>query len=138
MELDDELYERICNLSEEGDLYFEEDKFQQAIKKYWEALGLIPEPKAEWEASTWLYVAIGEVYFFCDNYLEALNLFNEAMKCPDGVENPLINLRLGQCYYELDKYQLAKEYLLRAYMMEGQAIFENEDEKYLELVRTLK
>ena len=35
MELDDELYERICNLSEEGDLYFEEDKFQQAIKKYW-------------------------------------------------------------------------------------------------------
>lgn len=134
MELDEELYNKICILSQEGDLYFEENHFRNAKKKYWEALELVPDPKFEWETSTWLYVAIGEVDYYCSDYFEALNLFNEALKCPAGVENPLINLRIGQCYYELDKIQFSKEYLLRAYMMGGREIFDDEDEKYFKLI----
>ena len=45
-------------------------------------------------------------------------------------------LRLGQCAYELGK-QEAAEYLMRAYMLAGEEIFEDEDEKYFNLIRPL-
>lgn len=64
MELDERIYREICDLSQEGDQYLDDDNFELAEKKYLEALDLIPKPKTEWEASTWLYVALGEVYFF--------------------------------------------------------------------------
>lgn len=134
-ELEDKVYDRICTLSQEGDLCFEKDHFESAKKKYREALDLIPEPKYDWEASTWLYTAMGEVDFCCGNYSQALDLFNEAIKCPDGVGNSLINLRIGECYYELALPELAKEYLLRAYMLEGEEIFDGEDKKYLSALR---
>ena len=99
MELDERIYREICDLSQEGDQYLDDDNFELAEKKYLEALDLIPKPKTEWEASTWLYVALGEVYFFSSKYLEAISFFSEALKCPEGLGNPLINLRMGQCYY---------------------------------------
>ena len=135
MELNEKIYNRICALCETGDAYFEKDKYQRAVEKYQNALSLVPEPKVEWEASTWIYVALGEVYYYCSQYSEAMIYFGEAEKCPGGIENPLINLRLGQCYCECDDSQLAKEYLLRAYMLEGESIFEDEDEKYFELIK---
>jgi tetratricopeptide (TPR) repeat protein len=109
-----------------------------AEKKYLEALDLIPKPKTEWEASTWLYVALGEVYFFSSKYLEAISFFSEALKCPEGLGNPLINLRMGQCYYELGNYGSAKGYLLKAYMVEGKEIFEGEDDKYIKFVAQIR
>ena len=113
-------------------------KLELAEKKYLEALDLIPKPKTEWEASTWLYVALGEVYFFSSKYLEAISFFSEALKCPEGLGNPLINLRMGQCYYELGNYGSAKGYLLKAYMVEGKEIFEGEDDKYIKFVAQIR
>jgi hypothetical protein len=43
-------------------------------------------------------------------------------------------LRLGQCYLEDNNTELAQEYLLRAYMMEGRDIFEEESPKYLKFL----
>ena len=137
MELEDEIYQKICDLCEEGDQYLEEDNYILAEKKYREALTLIPQPKTDWEASTWVYVALGETYFFAAKYSEALSFLNEALKCPDGLGNPLINLRMGQCYYELQESALAKEHLLRAYIVEGKEIFEEADDKYLKLIDTM-
>lgn len=45
-------------------------------------------------------------------------------------------LRLGQCAYELNKEDY-KEYLLRAYMLAGEEIFEADDEKYFESIKDL-
>ena len=49
------------------------------------------------------------------------NLYN-ARNCPDGISNPFILLRLGEFIRvrELDK---AREYLLRAYILEGYKLF---------------
>jgi Tetratricopeptide repeat. len=138
MELDERIHQEICDLSQEGDKYLDDDNFGLAEKKYLEALNLIPKPKVEWEASTWLYVALGEVHFFASKYLEALPFFREALKCPEGLGNPLINLRIGQCHYELGNYDLAKEHLLKAYMVEGKEIFEEEDDKYIKFVDQIK
>ena len=61
-------------------------------------------------------------------------LFN-AINCLDGIENPFIMLRLGETCYELGDVNKAKEYLLRAYILEGHSIFENEDEKYFDVIK---
>ncbi|WP_353616197.1 hypothetical protein [Bacillus sp. AFS053548] len=45
MELNDEIYDRIVELSEEGDALFETQDFVGAIIKYKEAFELIPDPK---------------------------------------------------------------------------------------------
>ena len=66
MELNDEIYERITDLSSEGDEFADAGNFGKAIERYSEALKLIPEPKYDWEASTWLYVAIGDAYYLDD------------------------------------------------------------------------
>ena len=43
-------------------------------------------------------------------------------------------LRLGQCSHELGKED-AVEYLMRAYMLTGEEIFESDDEKYFDLIK---
>lgn len=134
MELDDSIYKRICRLIEKGDSYFENDNYFKAVKKYKEALKLVPDPKVDWEASTYIYVAIGEVYYYLSKIEIAIQCYEYAMLCPDGVTNPLIHLRLGQCFYEENKFEKSKEHLFRAYMLEGEEIFADEEEKYYHLI----
>ena len=38
----------------------------------------MPEPKDDWEAATWLYVALGDAYFFLEKYEEAVDFNNES------------------------------------------------------------
>ena len=50
-ELDDKLYERIEELSEEGNEFADEERYAQARAKFEEALSLVPAPKTDWEAA---------------------------------------------------------------------------------------
>lgn len=137
MELKEELYEKIIEWSEDGDAMLEEEDFDGAIEKYQAALELLPEPKYDWEAGTWLYAALGDANYLSSRYSEAEGYLQEALKCPDGLGNPFILLRLGECYYELNNMEKAKEYLLQAYMCEGEDIFEDEEEKYFDAVKDM-
>jgi len=137
MELEDKLYEKIVEWSEDGDAMLEEEDFDGAIEKYQSALELLPEPKYDWEAGTWLYAALGDANYLSSRYSEAEGYLQEALKCLDGLGNPFILLRLGECYYELDNMEKAKEYLLQAYMCEGEDIFEDEEEKYFDAVKDM-
>ena len=134
MGLNDEIYERITDLSSEGDEFADAGNFGKAIERYSEALKLIPEPQYDWEASTWLYVAIGDAYYLDENFEKALHNMEESLKCPDGLDNPFIQLRLGECFFELGNITKAKEHLLKAYMIEGEEIFEDEPQKYMNLI----
>lgn len=134
MELDEKTYEKILELSELGDFYAKMEKWDKALEQYNIALNLIPSSKYQWEASTWLYVAIGEVYYYKKQYNEAINYMNEALKCTGGLGNPFINLRIGESYYELGELNNARRYLTEAYVVEGMDIFENEPEKYYKLI----
>ena len=134
-ELADEIYEQIEAYSEQGNDYCDEEEWEKAIMCFNKALELLPEPKDDWEAATWLYVAIGDALYFMEKYEEALDNLNCARMCPDGIANPFIFLRMGQCFYEIESYDKATEYLLQAYMLEGYEIFEDEEEKYIDLIR---
>jgi len=137
MELEDKLHKKIVSLCENGDLKIEKGKTKDGLTLYNKALDLVPEPKTNWEASTWIYAAIGDVYFISEEYQKSKDTFFEAANCPDGITNPFVLLRIGQCCVELSEESKAKEYLLKAYMLEGAGIFQNEDEKYFTLIKKL-
>lgn len=134
MELEQRVYEKILSLCELGDSLVDKSNYDEAISKYLEALALVPVPKDIWEASTWIYTAIGDTCFIKGDYQKAKDFMYDAVNCPDGFSNPFILLRLGQSLQESGDNEKAKEYLLRAYMLEGHKIFEDEDDKYFNLI----
>lgn len=136
MELQDDLYERIVDLCNQGDNLVDHFEFEKAIKMYLEALNLIPEPKYNWEASTWVYTALGDTCYMNKDFESAKDFLFDAINCPDGSANPFIMLRLGESLYELGDVNKSKEYLLRAYLLEGYSIFDSEDEKYFDVIKS--
>ena len=137
MELSDEIYEQIEEYTEKGNHFCDYEEWEKAIICFNKALELLPEPKDDWEAATWIYAALGDVCFFLERYEDALEHLKCARMCPDGMANPFILLRIGESYYELGEYNLAKRYFFEVYMMEGTEMFEEEDEKYFGVIKTL-
>ena len=134
-ELEDDIYDQITDLSAVGEDHFENGDFKTAITYYQKALELVPLPKTNWEASTWLYTAIGDCYFSLSDFEKASDAFYDALNCPDGMGNPFIHLRLGECLFEGGEFQKAEDNLMRAYMLEGIEIFEDEDDKYIRFLK---
>lgn len=134
MDLDDQVYNRIVDLCNKGNRFVENTQIEQAIERYMEALDLVPLPKENWETSTWIYTALGDTYYVNSEYELAKNYLYHALNCPDGISNPFILLRLGQSLFECGEISKAKEYLLRAYMLDGYKIFYNEDDTYFQLI----
>ncbi len=129
-ELGDEVFDQIEELCDKGEAYYERGKYRPAIKKYWKAFDLLPEPKTQYPAGTWLLAAIGDVNFIVKNYAGGVQNLTKALTFPEGAENPFIHFRLGQCHLELGDTEAAKEAFARAFELEGEAIFEDEDPKY--------
>ncbi|MFJ6268343.1 tetratricopeptide repeat protein [Lysinibacillus xylanilyticus] len=134
MELDDQVYDQIVQLCKRGNALVENGQIEKAIENYIAALDLVPLPKDNWETSTWIYTALGDTYYYNNDYEKAKSNLYNALNCPNGISNPFILLRLGESLFECGEMDKAKEYLLRAYMLEGYKIFFNEDDKYFELI----
>lgn len=135
-ELPHDLDQEINELCSDGDQLLKQAKYSQALKKYSQAWALVPDPTHEWERGVWLLAAIGDTCFFSSDYSSALGAFRYATLCPGGIENPFINLRMGQCELELGEMAQATEHLLAAYMLEGKEIFARESDKYFEYLKT--
>ena len=136
IELSDELYEQIEELSEQGNDLVDEDDFEGALEKFQCALDLLPEPKAQWEAALWLYASMGDMYLFTEDFEAAKENFFNALNCPDGQESGFVHLRLGESLLELGEEDKAVDHLLKAYMLEGPEIFSEEEEKYFDFLKS--
>ncbi len=135
-ELPDEVYEKLESLCDQANDLMDSEDFQGALAVLKEGLELIPEPHEEWEAATWLHATMGDAHFALGSSLEALNAFEKAKKCPGGIGNPFVHLRLGQLKFDAEKLDDAADELMRAYMEAGNEIFEDEDEKYFEFLKS--
>lgn len=135
-ELSDEIHEDIKRLSANGDRLAQQKNFAAALKSYWAAWDLIPEPKTDWNAGTWLLAAIGDANFLAGDFVAGRDNLSHAMHCPGAVGNPFIHLRLGQCHFELGALDRAADELMRAYMGGGPEIFRGQSPKYYEHLRT--
>ena len=136
-ELSDSEYDQIEKLVEEGNVFYENGELKKALNNYESALEIVPSPKSDWEASTWLYTSIGDVFFSGNNLEAAKDNYYNALNCPDGMGNAYIHLSLGQTQFELEELEKSKESLIKAYMLDGYEIFEDEDPKYFALIKNL-
>ena len=88
-ELDNELYERIGALSDAGDALMEDGDYEGALEKFRAGFDLLPEPKTNWEAGTWLMAAIGDANFLQADYAAGCENLGQAMHFPNAIGNPL-------------------------------------------------
>ena len=130
-EMTDEMSELIDSLSEQGNEEMENENYDKAIEYFNQAFEIIPEPKYDWGASAWLYASIGDAKFCMEEYEIALDNLQQAYKIygPENL-NPFVLLRIGQCYFHLQDEKNATEFLLRAYMLEGEEIFEGAEDYF--------
>jgi tetratricopeptide (TPR) repeat protein len=129
------LHAAITRLCGEGDELTEEGNDAAAYAKYSAAWELVPDDKENWEASTWILGAVGELQFRNRKFDKALNSYLRAVQCPNGLGNPYIHLRIGQAQYELGNVEVAADNLARAYMGGGQDIFQGADPKYFAFLK---
>jgi len=136
LQLSDALHRQITALCKEGDALASAGEPEDARQKYIAALKLLPGEPVQWEAATWIYVALGDVHFHAQNVDKAFKCFYNAVQSPKGLGNPYIHLRLGQLYFEQENFAKATDELTRAYMGGGTDIFMEDDPKYLEFLET--
>jgi len=134
---DDALDQQIEELIEKGNEFADEEDYKKAISVWEEALSLVSAPKNEQDETSWLYASIGDGYYQLANYPKAKDSFLNAKSCiaGDAYDNPFVMLRLGQSCFECKDFEEATEYLLRAYALDGKAIFKNEDKKYFDFLK---
>lgn len=131
------MHEQIADLCREGDALASAGRPDDARQKYIAALKLLPGESRQWEAATWIYVALGDVHFRSQDVDKAFKCFYNAVQCPNGLGNPYIHLRLGQLYFEQNNFDKAADELTRAYMGGGIDIFMEDDPKYLAFLESI-
>lgn len=133
MELDNKVHQQITHLCASGDALAEKQEFEKAILEYEKAWALIPDPKTDWETAAWVLAAIGDAFFFLKEYGKASDHFQRALRI--NFASPFILLRLGQSLFEINQTERAEDFLMRAYMLKGKKIFDQEDGKYFRHMR---
>lgn len=128
----------IDEYAEEGNTLFDEEKYTQAIKVWLEGLKSLNKPLNAQSEAVWFQTSIADAWFMQGEYGKAYSYLLDAKSnlSGEGYNNPFVLMRFGQCSYELGKED-AVEYLMRAYMLAGEEIFENDDEKYFDLIKEL-
>ncbi|MFZ6798952.1 hypothetical protein [Undibacterium sp. Di24W] len=134
--LNESIDAEIKHLCAIGDALAAQGEHAAAVAEYDRAWQLVPEPKNQWEASTWILAAIGDACFLIDKFKSARQALEYAMVCPGAIGNPFIHLRLGQVLFEAGELDLSADELIRAYMGGGEDIFLNDDTKYLRFLKT--
>lgn len=136
LELDEEKYLEITRLCKSGDNLAEVKKFEEAISEYNKAWKIVPNPKNNWEASTWILTAIADACFLSGKNKSARQALEYALTCPGGLGSAFIHLRFGQILFDSGELDAAADELMRAYMGAGEDIFERDDPKYMAFLKT--
>lgn len=134
--LPNDIRQMIDSLCQKGDQFAQIDQLDDALDQYEAAWELLPNPKSQWPAATWILMAAGDVYFEKGDFVAAVDALSQSLECPDGENNPFIYLRLGQSRFEIGDLNGAADSLEQAYRQSGEQLFVDEDPKYLNFVRT--
>ena len=134
-ELGEELEDQLQELADQGSELFDAGDFEGAVRVWFGALQLLPEPYERWEQTEWFLVSLADAFWFLNGYEQVEAFAQEAVNVMDGAANPFTWLRLGQAQFELGKFDEALESLTGGFMLEGHELFEDEDSKYLEFLR---
>lgn len=131
-----ELNEMVDGLCRKGDHFATMEQYYDAIEKYGQAWDLLPEPRNQWPAATWILMSAGDAHFRLKEFDEAADLLIDALDYPDGDSNPFLFLRAGQCLLELGQLDDAANALEQAFRLGGEELFADEDPKYIGFIKT--
>ncbi len=92
-ELDDRTHDQIKILCAQGDQHANNGEYPLALEQYWEAWNLLPQPKTDWGAATWILAALGDANFQRGDFEAARDNLSDVMRCPDAVGNPFVSFR---------------------------------------------
>lgn len=128
----------IDEIAEKGNSLCDQERYEEAIEVYEQGLQSLSESLNTQSYVAWFQVSIGDTYFMLGQYDKAYEYLFEAVSNLSGeyAANPFVLMRLGESAYEINKDN-SREYLLRAYILEGEDFFENEDKKYLDSIGDL-
>ena len=132
-EFSDEAYLDFCELFDEGNELFAEEKYDHALNLFAEALQVIPEPKNEWEECGPLLAAIADVWFMKKDFDKCIDALTDAVQCPGANEVAYIHFRLGQAYFEKKEMDEAGKAFYQAHKI-NEDIFEDESPAYIDLL----
>lgn len=135
-ELDEVTHAALLEAAAEGDAHAAAGRYRDAVVTYNKGWELIPAPKTDWEASTWILAAIADAAFRGRLFKSARQALDYAMRCPDAIGNAFLHLRRGQVLFEQGELDGAADELIRAYMAGGPELFDEEPAKYLEFLGT--
>ena len=136
-EIDEETSKKLDELAQKGNELLEKGEIEQALIIWQDAINIIPEPKYEKAEVVWFEVSMGDIYFIKKDFHKAEMLFERAVKNSSGAgKESFIFMRYGESLYEINHKITAKEYLLKAYMLDGEEIFKSEEQnlKYLDFL----
>ena len=136
LELSEALHQKIKAHCAQGDGMADARRFEDAIAEYNKAWVLIPEPKNNWHAATWVLAAIADSAYLGGYATTAREAIEYGMSCPGAVGNPFMHLRFGQILLDANEKDCAADELMRAYMGAGREIFATEDSKYIAFLKT--
>ncbi|MBW3510634.1 hypothetical protein [Janthinobacterium sp. NKUCC06_STL] len=131
MDLPSNVSKQIDLLSEMGNDLADQGEFTQAAERWTQALDLLPAPQADWEAYTWLKASIGDALHHLADFSAAREALFDALNGPDGQENPFVHYRLAQTELALKNEEAGIAELLKAYMLDGEEIFTEEEDGYI-------
>lgn len=131
-----EISQLVDDLCRKGDHFAGMEQYDDALEKYGQAWDLLPEPRNQWTAATWILMSAGDAHFRMKEYGDGADILLDALDFPDGDANPFLYLRLGQCLLELGQLDDAANALEAAFRQGGEELFEDEDAKYLGFVKT--
>jgi hypothetical protein len=134
-ELPDDLRQVVAQLLSEADELFAKEQWFEAAELYCAAMVMIPEPLTDWKASAGVLTSAGDAFFRAGMPKLTVETLSDAVRCPGGLGNPFIHLRLGQAQLLMGDQARGVDNLARAYLQEGVKIFADEDPRYLAYIK---
>lgn len=142
--LSDDVAGSVFRLCCEGDDFLEEetrsvvdDAVIQALECYTCAQRLLPPPITRWVEAAQVFAGLGNAHFFAQSYADAIAAFKTALETPGGSDCNFVHIRLAQCYLELGNEAEASREFRAGFESSGILMFEDEDSKYLDFIKTL-
>lgn len=130
-----DLDEQVDRLCAEGEALMEAGDHAAALDVWQQALTLLGRPGSRPEARMWLNASIGDAFRVLGDTRAALTSFELAHDSGDGAVNPFVLIGLGASLVDVGREDEAADPLLRAYMLEGDRLFDDFGGDYLEVLR---
>jgi tetratricopeptide (TPR) repeat protein len=125
--------DEVKRLGNEANARMDEGRYVEAIALFRRGIEILPRPRHRWPEAEWFLAGIGDALWFLGLHLNAVPVWRDILLL-NGLGNPFVHLRRGQTLYELGNHGEAANELMRALLLGGEPLFEEEPRKYWDFI----